>query len=466
MQKIEKDFLEFEKKLFERKFLGVNYWQLIRHNVAANILCTATPGINRRENTKRIFGMVKLIGISCKRLIHLKRTDVLYFDSRNYRTVDGILRDTNLDYWNFEKETSITKCYYDKNDIGNWEQGYEADLNMPETIFELFAFLSKHVNCIFRDKKEESFIAELVDNLNEEFGTEYDFNTFLKMVRNSVIHYKVLCWYYNKLLKKMSPKAILVVCHYDDRLFPLYDVARIYHIPTIELQHGVSANHVAYNYFDIENKGKKLPDYMFTYGEFWHNYMRVPSCMKLLPIGNPFLEARKRKYEGVVPDDKKIVFFSDEITGREQAKMAVELWKRVHSEGYVIQFKPHPLEGRFISIYEKLFNGTEIELISLDEEVYGLLAKSKHHVSVFSTVMYESLIFENTKRYILFYEEYLQYMKFLFDEGYAFLINSVEEMEKKLKVDIMGSVSSEEVWKANARENGKKALLQIMNRVK
>ena len=186
--------------------------------------------------------------------------------------------------------------------------------------------------------------------------------------------------------------------------------------------------------------------------------------MKTIPIGNPYLNERWNKYKGIRPDEKSIVFYSDEITGKAFANFVVDFCSRNCHKGYKVYFKFHPTEKNFEMQYPMLVNNSDINILPLQMGVYEAFTMAKHHVSVMSTVLYEAVVFD-VKRYIWKVEGMSQYTKPLLDANLAKEFETVEEFESSLSEEVNYNTDMiEMIWPQDAREKGNRELAVILNK--
>ena len=469
MDNILSEFLQFESDegLFARKYRGVSYWQCIRHDVGKKYIrlqtkVTIGDQIQRKENYfGKITSLLKESLCDFKKGMLLKNCDLLYFDQQEIRYIDGKQVDPYFDFWEFHKQFSIQKCYY--SEVGKKRTKY-AGIGVAAAELEqgILYRLSKLVPKRFEDREEDQFVRDLCDKIADRFHAVISKEQMIQTIRDVVIHYRTYGRYYHWLIKKVNPKAIIVVCHFDSKLFPLYEVAHQCHVPVIELEHGLVSNHEAYNYKDVADEGKMLPDFFFMYGDFWKQYIQLPACMQPVIVGNPFLDSRRAKYKNIIPEEKSVVFYSGE-TGYDEAQFAVDFYKNNRKKGYQVYFKFHPTEyAVWEEKYPILKECPEIKIVPKEMDLYELLASVKHHVAVVSTVLFEAVTFD-VKRYVMITQEWIQYIQPLIDSGLAKGFCTMEEFQSLLEKDRESyECDVDFMWKEGARENGLRALRQII----
>lgn len=461
-------FFSFEKdkNMFARTYLGIPYWQSIRITFSRSALREKKlSSRNHSPSETLLLGLkaIKDLAADIIKYRSLSKCDILYFDECAYRIIDGETVDTYFDYFNFIEKYKIQRCFhiYSRQDKTSLKGIGTA---VPKLADHILTFCSKMGLGHYSDKNEDMFLKQLAEDLEKEFHTGFTPEELIKMVRRIVVIHKVYKKYYEKLLIKLKPKAIFVVAHYSSYLFPLYNVARKYSIPVIEIQHGLIVNHDAYWYGDTSNVGKELPSYLFSYGTFWDKYMNLPKIMKVIPIGNPFLEERKEKYKNCIQDEKMMVFYSASVIAKEMEELAIETWKRLWKKGYKIFFKIHPLEyDNRKEQYRLLTAYPQIQIVPPDMDLYELLSCAKHHIAYASTVLYEAIIFDNN-RYLFDFGNFAENMQPFVEAHLVYKFKTSEELEHLLNTS-MGTISDYEfeVWKTDAKRNGLEKLEEIMN---
>lgn len=464
--------MEFEKKekLFERKYRGVYYWQSMRTDIAKVILSLTNEASNTIDDKKKkrlipkVFAILRECFWDFRNSFFLKKCDILYFDQQSYRYVDGKTVDSYFDFFEIESKYSVQRCFYISRGNAKEYVGRGVGTAIAELMQGFLYTMCKKMPQLFADTEEDRFIDGIVERMSHQFEMVFSKEKLKTSIRNVLIHHKVYGKYYAWLLKKVRPKAIVVVCHYSMELFPLYGVAQKYHIPVIELEHGLICNHEAYNYLDLSPEGKELPNYFLMYGEFWDSYIQLPDCMKAIAVGNPFLEYRSERYKDIKSDEKKVVFYSDKITGREQAQFAIEFYQKYQQKGYEVYFKFHPTEyHNWRERYQILLEHPEIHIVPQEKDLYELLAEAKHHVSVTSTVLFESAVYD-VKRYVMIKSGWMQYLQPLIDLGLAKGFHDMDEFVELIEGEAVSDCELiGTIWKTNAKENGLNVIEGIIN---
>ena len=475
---IQQNFLQFEsdEKLFERQYRGTYYWQALRSNIIErlgkkNDVKDNIENVNHKQSIRGWFAeKISLFGdiiSDRKNWNRLNRADILYFDQQSYSVIQGEEVDPFFDFFSFEQKYSVQRCfYYNRGKIKDY-MGRGVGTLYAEMKIIFLSRVSRFIP-LFYSGGEDDFICRLWQKIDSRFGIDINLEQMLQAVRNTLITHIVYRRYYRKLLRKIKPQVIFVVCHYNRLLWPLYQVSKEFRIPVIEIQHGLINHHRAYNYVDTSIIGKELPDYLFSYGQLWHQWINLPDCMRAYPIGNPFLESRGQFYAENFADSKKIVIYSDrwETNGRILEKLALDISNKYYDQGYRVYFKMHPGEyNNWIEKYVALKENTQIMVVCNEIELYQLLSMAKHQIGVFSTVLYETTVFD-VNTYILATEEkYIPYVQVLIDFELAYVIRDFNEFERIMLSGVtLQKEFAEQLWRRNAKQNAQDRLSKIIRK--
>ena len=241
-------------------------------------------------------------------------------------------------------------------------------------------------------------------------------------IKKSITIFYVFHYFYTLLLKIFTPKSVLIICHYG---FPqLISACKFYNIPTIELMHGlILKNHSHYWIEDFNEvfrnsfKNYLLPDYILVYGNYWKN---------ILISGKQFLSDQISiiGYYLYIPNNDKIINKKTKkikilITSQPQVQKDLFnyvkfLNKNLNHNKWEIIIKPHPNENPLI--YNQVIQNNFIS-ISFNN-IHHLLQEVDIHISVFSTVLFEALLY-NVSNYSLLVKDYKSYCNEIIESGVA-----------------------------------------------
>lgn len=210
--------------------------------------------------------------------------------------------------------------------------------------------------------------------------------------------------FFSKILKKVSPKAVLIRCGYGRFPMALSQACHECSIPTIELQHGlITSNHSAYIKTTMSENRDCIPDYLLTYGDTFTEMVRNGNLFdknKIISIGFPYLERNQNALQKsnivfknlISTFEHTILITAQEIISNEIQKFILEVAEKFNQSRLKIGivFKPHPLDN---TDYSSLKNHNNILLIDKYEDIYDILKSVDIHSTVYSTSGLEAMAF-------------------------------------------------------------------------
>ena len=218
--------------------------------------------------------------------------------------------------------------------------------------------------------------------ISDHFGLHIDVTDLLS---NALAQYKANFKFFSFLYSKIRPKAIIGVN--NDTLNGLYYSAKIYDIPTVELQHGASNEHtLLWSYpksIDRNHIGLSIPTAYFTFSDYWTSNTNYPVRV-IRAVGNDNLYQ-----DFIAPKFKAVLFISAHMYYDALVSLAKELSDVLN---YKIYYKLHPHEyyrqNETIATFGRFEN---IEVVSDNIEFKELYELCSHVVVVHSTTAYQAL---------------------------------------------------------------------------
>ena len=278
---------------------------------------------------------------------------------------------------------------------------------------------------------EKNKIANLQREINSNFNIEID---LLNIMENHILDFKYQYKKYNQLFKKRSPKYIFVVVAYENQA--MIAAAKDNNIEVIELQHGTISNyHLGYNYPNKKDKNnvKYFPDKILSFGSYWGEVANYPIYDEdIIPIGFPYLNENIQFFLKNKKNKNQILFISQGVIGKYLSEFAYNIAKKLENskENYTFIYKLHPGEYSnwqnnysYLKKCEKLANFHIID--NNETSLYELFSKSEYQVGVFSTAIYEGLLF-NCKTFIIDLPG-SEYMNNLVEKDYVKKIATAQE---------------------------------------
>ena len=233
--------------------------------------------------------------------------------------------------------------------------------------------------------------------------------------------------------------------------------ARDLGIVVAEYQHGtIHAGHDAYNVapklLSSQDYSDTLPQHFLSYGEWWHQYLRLP--VNKIAIGNPHRTSQLSKLTSVV-NKSDVLILGDGIETGLYIDLAIFLAKNLDS--FRIVFRPHPLErAKLQGLLVKKSLGKVI--IDKNLDIYDSFCNAHVVVNEVSTGLFEAvglvdrvMIWETPKS------------KFYYPEHpFASFVDANDLLEKIKdgKTGLLDPKSLHSVWAEGWEENYKNFLVQ------
>jgi len=204
-----------------------------------------------------------------------------------------------------------------------------------------------------------------------------------------------------KLILRLAPKILFIENGSDSGINRVINkVCRELGVITVDVQHGVIYEmHPSYSYPEwlFEYYKQYLPDYVFTWGEYWNRKARGHLPSTTLAVGNPHLEwelSRRKSNLGRTSHNGIVLFISQGTIGNELSDIALELSAKLPS-GWCIYYKLHPGEVyEADKRYASLYGRSSVQVIDDPTvNIYDLFIKSQCVVGVYSTALFEAIMF-------------------------------------------------------------------------
>ena len=462
-------FLKFESEndLFKYKYKGVYFWALIRIPIYVKYFIKTenahpdqklkSPG-DENKYKKHIFKHII-------NRIMLKKKDILCVEPNFYK----IINDNRINpFVDFLKEINFSTHYHTR-----YNYMLSDDIIYPGTndsLLQLTKFLlyvkfnNLKIKTGIKKIKKDSEIVECLDTLRKKLNINFDENyeyRIMAMVQDFILYKKV----FKKLIKNKF-KCVIFHCYYNTENMALISAARELNVPSIELQHGViGKEHYAYNFIDMRSENKYLPDYIFTFGDYWTDTMRVPCGTIPISVGFPQIDLSRDYLKNVTQKQKTIVFYSQGTIGHELSQLALKFTEIACENGYTVKYKLHPSECKsWKTLYPDLLCYEKIEVLDQPINVHEILASAKFHIGVNSTVLFEALAFDG----IVFAYNIngVSYMNDLIEMGYVQLFNDETELLHLIENGsgyVENKVISENLFKHNSVKNIENEIHKIIN---
>ena len=440
MWKLEKDFL-----LFEKKIKNIYFWKLVRFPVFNKI--AIEQNIYKKAHTykKKNFWIkmyskyLRIINTVFYNILRNKNpVDILIFVSRNKKFnkerkndiySEGIRKEVENKNYEFV-EHLITENKYNKN--------YICDDH-----FSFYWYVKKKFNLLNLNQKENMYVNEIEKLIKNSFNISIDIKS---LIVNKILNFQQDYAFYKKVFKIRKVKKIYITCSYGKEA--LIEAAKKKNVESIELQHGtINKYHMGYSYPDIKNI-PYFPDKLYLFGKFWKESTPLPIKDKNIKYyGFEYLKMKYDKYKNVDKNKKQIIFISQGTIGKKLSKMAYNFSKK--NKKYDILYKLHPGEiERWENDYPDLINADKLKNFKLiksnNKTIHEYLSKSEYQIGVYSTAIYEGLIF-NCKTILLDLPG-IDYMRYLLQNNIAFLVKDANGILDVIKNKSFNKINKQEFF--------------------
>lgn len=454
--------LEKKYDLNHVKIQGVYVWQLIRiyvyYEISRKIEVFGSPQQGKVTFIDKILSFLPFIknSLFSNPLSGDYSKEILIFDHPRKVKHVGTYKDIYTHFLiddlknieSVENEYEVIESPY----LNKHEGKKEDYIKYNDRILLGSYFCKKFTNLKLKTCEKEK-IYNIQRELNSKFNIEID---LFNIISNHILDFKYQYKKYDKLFKKRKTKYVLVVVSYENQA--MISAAHNNGIKVIELQHGtISKYHLGYNYPNPKDKYLEyFPDQILSFGKYWKEVANYPINEKnIMAMGFPYLEKNIESYINNSKNKKRILFISQGVIGKQLSKFSYDLAKKLDDKTnkktkqrmdenidkkidkelkdnkYNIIYKLHPGEYsnwrnnyKYLVKAEKLENFTVID--NNETSLYELFSKSEYQIGVFSTAIYEGLLF-NCKIFIIDLPG-IEYMDNLIEKNYVKKVDNTDEL--------------------------------------
>ena len=453
--------LESNQRLYELKIRDVPIWDRVRNQVLQSILqrkgLMPGPQINDNHSIRRQIGSVvrAISSFLTKNPLRAGDADRLYWGhERRKRMKDGYWWDIYTDPIHQHERVPFVHLEAPSID-GHRTPTRTADIYHLDFLYILFGLtrLIPVLNVNLTDA-EQAQIREVETRLEQVFDVRVDLGRTVEVqLTRRLIARPIFQW----ILNRVAPDVTIITV--GDFKKDYIEVCQEMDIPVIELQHGGGLpTHPDRTRPNARLKGT-FPDYYFVFGEFWrdHGEYPVPS-ERVVSVGYPHLEQQQKKFTDTTHTGS-VLFVSQPTIGHELSRFAVE-YAEDDCDHEVI-FKLHPASSvRWRTEYPWLVDAPLTVVGGEDPSLYELLSSSSVLVGVYSTVIYEGVMFD--------LDPYLvdlpgvSRMKHLVADGVAQIVKSPEDLREHIQSsNSEGVIEKDYYFKSNALDSIVSALEEI-----
>ncbi len=442
---ISEAFFSWERDyhLFDIVIKGINIWEIIRYELFMRIcrkfeiLDFHQEKASKKEYVKRLPSIV-INALIKNPLLSKKNKRYLFFLHARKSKINNEYHDIYTKYLIEE---------YNSKDIELLDRSFKGKHFISGSNISLLDALELKIQFNKKKKKqpfsnsEKQKTEEIEQLIIQRFGVDINVHD---LIRNNIIVFKTKYKYYSNLLKIRKPEKVFLVVHYTNS--SLIAACKDQQIPAIEIQHGTtSPYHLGYNFPYDSEKLKYFPDNFYAFGKFWIETINFPLKQdEINYYGFPHLINNIKKYNLNKTQDKHVLFISQGAIGKKLFRIAVGLAKVL--DDYKISFKLHPgeLDKTYYQGIIEQNNVDNLNLHGKETNLYQLINNTKNVVGVYSTALYEALLFKCTV-YIANIDG-VEYVENLIDKNYADTFDGVKELSKKIRSNYNPDIDYTEIF--------------------
>lgn len=462
--------LEMEMGLFSLDYNGVNYWQLVRFGLLKGITVKGLHVVSNSTNRNLKNEIIKTIQRASKikkKYNQLSKVDIVRLRPCIAVTSDGNQDDHQFDYVQLQNNYHVLDLYA----LGFYTEEYSCvdyDMSPAENEVILWKIKRKFVGAGNIAPGQEELIKKFLFEINKIYGTKFNIEDLKSTIQYAVRCHLIYKKWFIKIFRQISPKILMEYPHYDEHMFAATAAARELGIKVIEFQHGRINAHEAYWYEDQENVGKILPDYFFTYGEWWNEQIHLPDFCKVVAVGNAYLEKQLELYPRKSGKRNTVAVFSNPQNGKVLSEFIYGLNDYFVKKNIRVLYKLHPNEREIWKKEYPLLSQLENTIVYEVGSVYNILSDADFAIAINSTVLFEALAYNSLSLFVYTIGDY-EGMKPLIENGMAIPVNSIEEMQcfmNKLRDEnCLKDATGKKMWKENAITSTEYVISEIMKSV-
>ncbi len=464
------DFYAFESQIdvFSTEVQGYPFWEFVRYEVYY-FLHERLADVDQaaKEPTKRKIGkFLKELAILpilwAKYAVQKRRYDLIFINVDRDYLIEGEFRNVYTYHFVEECAKTFSVLVMDPSPLTTPVSGrYPCDVLKSR----MFTAIDKIHEKRYRLSSEESdAIRALADRLGDFFALPDSMMSALGQIIKQRYVYNVIQYRrFRSIFSKISTKCIL---NNNGNAQGIYYAAKQNQIPAVDIQHCLISNlNLLYWYPKHTLKRPSTsavvaPSHVFTWGEFWHPHIQLPST--LVSIGYPYFEFQKRKQlQKTVGRDKTIIVLSGPFSRTKFSEIALSLAQRLSDHRII--YKLHPEEyGTWQTVYSKAIQETaNIQFIdSNSQSLYELFSVSAYQIGSSSTALVEGMAM-GLKTFVVrhgWFEEMERCFK-----GHVSFVDTGADIASAISNPENGSGGpSAMVFEPNAQSNAVKALKTIL----
>jgi hypothetical protein len=299
--------------------------------------------------------------------------------------------------------------------------------DLSTSLFELIAGLLSRFS---GNRHVEHLAKEFSQLLQCEFGS-HSFSE--KQIARQLSRFLWLKRFYRWVIRRVRPAYLLTA---DPCEFSIVAAARELGVPVIELQHGhIDPSHSAYSWTDYALRYKPkmpIPDYIFTYGQYWNSVLRVTGFWgdAVRAVGSLRVDQYRRLARTQRHADRIQIVWATQGLAIQQTLSFITAFLRetARLRNLKLFVKLHPTYDFDKTPYQVLESDERVQISAADEQpsTFELLARADLHIGISSSCHYDALAFQ-VPTVVLPFANY-EIMKPLLELKHALLVSTPLEL--------------------------------------
>jgi hypothetical protein len=462
MMSFTKSFLSFENdnQLFSYSVKNHCFWEYIRYKAFYDILNSLTAEFRseRKVKPKRLLfgGWGQLLKYY---LGFRKKYDLAFINTGNIKSIQS--QKGNIYNYHIIKYLSSK---YKILLIDLTSQNYELALDYPcDTMYLRPVYFIDRFKAFFSrySSKDQKIFRLVKQKIEVAFSISINIQS---LVRNVFSLHRYQFDRFKKLFKKCKPKIVL----YSDNgsMKSVIEATHDLGIPSVDLQHSlISFLNIIYNY-QQPNDAILLSDYIFTFGSYWHQEIRVPVSKHA--VGFPYFENERKnvtKWNCSRNDPEKsiVVITTGSFSRNIFASIAIDLAKMIPDYTIYFKLRNDDYSGWKSRYPAELSTLKNLVVVDNDREtLYDYFNNCRYQIGISSTALFEGMGFGLFTFVIK--AGWYQEMQHLVDLGTIHAVSSASEIMTilKKKDNQRSYLNVEEIFRQNSLENIENCIEEII----
>jgi len=456
--------LEIQKNFFSLKIKNYNFWEYLRIDLCNKIIEEKSNFFQSKNSIdeKRKYYLYPLkitllIYNRIKILLSKNIYDVILLNQDRSVLYNG--KNVNMHIYPIAKY--LAKSF--KVLLINQSNKSFKDKNINSINEVPVSLLSSVLIYFIKFNKQELIF---LNNIQKAIKSSFNLNLDVVEIAKKVFVYKI--FYREKRFKKLFKKFNNKIFFYysDHSSEGIVSAARSLDVKSVELQHSlISPLDIRYRIPSILDTYQTVPDYVFTYGDYWNSFYKAP--LKTIAIGfDYFNNSYTKYYKNSQKKLKKngIIIYSGILSNKNLQAILDELSKALPEKIFYFKLRQEEYGNWRHRYPEYLIKRKNIIFISSDNKpVHSYMNDCTWQIGIDSTLIYEGLAFGLTT--FILKTGWFEQMKNIYENNLAFLVTNSKQI-----IELIVNYSSHtrrieknDIFKENVELNVINAVQEIIN---